>query len=212
MAIKVEMGQWIQPRGRQGVTGPYRHSLQIEVSPYARHVRPMTDHEIAKDHNFLMTIDPSHLVFIIGPLTGIRDPETLRMPQDAITEHDSIAEFLRENHLKPYSSHARQAFGQLGVSAEQASLLDGTALDRASLVICMSRASTSPNTQREVKRAIQTGKSVIMFFKDHEAPFAEKVKQQILSAPISYPPSALVPVNGETDLSPHLGRLLLEAA
>ncbi len=209
---KVEIGQWIQPRGRRPVMPIVNDSLRIVVDSQAVYSRYLTEEEVQRDFNFLLSIDPSLLVFIIGPMTGRRNPNTLRVSDTDIAHVDSTSGFFKEHGLIPYHCQGRQNYGEWGVSSEQASMLDGTALDHASLIVCLPGASASANTIREIKRTILTGKSLIMFFESpEEKDFMHRVVQLILSAPISYPPSAVVPVNGSADLSAPLGKLLLEA-
>ncbi len=207
---KVEIGQWIQPRGREKIGPSIKGSLEIVVDPQAAYSRYLTQEEFTKDYNRLLSIDPSSLVFLIGPMTGRRDPYTLQIDEIAQARIASVERFFGEYGLIVEHCFGRQNLGRWGVSSEQASVLDGTALDRASTIVGLPWASTSVNTFREIKRTISTGKSLVLFYEEpEENDFKDRVIQLILSAPKYYPPSALIPIRGATDLAEPLGKLFL---
>lgn len=203
------VGEWVKPRGSLEPVIPQRR-LRIDVDTTATYTRYLTSEELQRDFLRLLATDPTSLVFLTGPLTGRRNPETLQLSEGDKQRIRSIEGFFNPRGFLCYHAHGRQDFGRLGITSHAATKLDSTALERAGMIVTLPWASTSPNTRREVDLAVAYGKPLILFYEEgQEDTFMKTVMETVLESPASFPPSAFIPVNGTTDLSPHLERLLV---
>ncbi len=149
--------------GMAGVTdGVVDFGMEVTY-PFSQTVF-LSEESVRLQSTYLEAPKTMRRTFVLGPMTGLLVPSLGRLPDERISLIYSVHNFFDRMGIDSYSCFLRERMGQIGITSEQATILDKLALDTSDILTVLPDASNSAGTWKEIVYATKTGTALVCLF------------------------------------------------
>lgn len=117
----------------------------------------LTDEVFELQRAYLETPKEMRRTFVIGTMTGLLVPELRRLPDYYIALIRSVHGVYDRVGIDSYSCFLREKMGEVGITDEQATVLDKLALETSDFLTVLPGASKSEGTLKEIAHGTKVG-------------------------------------------------------